>query len=265
MRIFAVEDEPTILKNLAKHIREVLPDAEIFAFQDAEDAVAALTQGAVDIAFLDIELGDMNGVELAKRIKADCPLCNIVFCTGYSSYATQAFDLGASDYLMKPITNKKLEHALTQLRHARKPVMPKGQLYIRCFGQFEVFYNGEPLLSLTKRAKELFAYLVDQAGAVSSAADIISTLFPNNAESYFRVAKRDLERALAEIVQGDILVKSWGKLGIRRDNLLCDYYEYLAGNPDALNLYRGAYMLQYDWAQATLLRMRKNQFLQQGV
>ena len=263
MRIFAVEDEPTILKSLTKHIKEILPDAEVFACQDAEDAAAALTQGEVDIAFLDIELGDMNGVELAKRIKAECPLCNIVFCTGYSSYATQAFDLGASDYLVKPITNEKLEHALSQLRHAPRPVLPKGQLYIRCFGSFEVFYNGEPLLSLTKRAKELFAYLVDQAGAVSSAADIINTLFPHNAESYFRVAKRDLERALAEIGQGDVLVKSWGKLGIRRENLLCDYYEYLGGNPDALNLYRGAYMLQYDWAQPTLLRMRKEKPSQQ--
>ena len=253
MRVFAVDDEPMILKNLTKHLEEVLPDAEVFAFDDAEDAVSALPQGAVDIAFLDIEMGVMNGVELAKRIKAEYPLCNIVFCTGYSSYATQAFDLGASDYLMKPITNEKLEHALSQLRHALTPVIPKGKLYIQCFGPFEVFYNGEPLLSLTKRAKELFAYLVDQAGAVSSAADIISTLFPNNAESYFRVVKRDLEKALAEIGEEDILVKSWGKLGIRREKLLCDYYEYLDGNPDALNLYRGVYMLQYDWAQPTQL------------
>ena len=257
MRIFAVEDEPTILKNLTKHLEEVLPNAEVFAFGDAEDAVSALPQGAVDIAFLDIELGDMNGVELAKRIKAEWPLCNIVFCTGYSSYATQAFDLGASDYLMKPVTNEKLEHALSQLRHAPKSVIPQGQLYIQCFGPFEVFYNGEPLLSLTKRAKELFAYLVDQAGAVSSAADIISTLFPESAESYFRVAKRDLEKALAEIGEEDILVKSWGKLGIRREKLLCDYYEYLDGNPDALNLYRGAYMLQYNWAQPTPLHMKE--------
>ena len=257
MRIFAVDDEPMILKSLTKHLEEVLTDAEVFTFGDAENAVSALTQGAVDIAFLDIELGDMNGVELAKRIKAEYPLCNIVFCTGYSSYATQAFDLGASDYLMKPITNEKLEHALSQLRHATRSVIPKGQLYIQCFGSFEVFYNGEPLLSLTKRAKELLAYLVDQAGAVSPAADIISTIFPNNAESYFRVAKRDLERVLAEIGQEDILIKSWGKLGIQREKLLCDYYEYLDGNPDALNLYRGAYMQQYNWAQPTPLRLKK--------
>lgn len=257
MRIFAVEDEPTILKSLTKHIAELLPEAEVFAFGDAEDAVSALPQGAVDIAFLDIELGDMNGVELAKRIKAEWPLCNVVFCTGYASYATQAFDLGASDYLMKPITDEKLEHALAQLRHAPKPVLPKGQLYVQCFGTFEVFYNGEPLLCLTKRAKELFAYLVDQAGAVSSAADIIGVLFPKSAESYLRVARRDLEKALAEIGHEDILIKGWGKLGVRKELLLCDYYEYLDGNPDALNLYRGVYMRQYNWAKPTLLRSKK--------
>ena len=71
-----------------------------------------------DIAFLDIEVGYMSGMELARKIKAAHPLCNIVFCTGYSEYATQAFDLGASDYLLKPITAEKLLNALAHLRHS---------------------------------------------------------------------------------------------------------------------------------------------------
>ena len=107
MRVLAVEDEGILLGQLTNRIREALPESEIAAFDNADDAIAALPQKAIDIAFLDIAIGNMTGVDLAKRIKAVYPHCDIVFCTGYSDYAPQAFELGASDYLMKPVTAKK--------------------------------------------------------------------------------------------------------------------------------------------------------------
>ena len=137
MRVLAVEDEAILLKHLTNRIREALPEAEILAFDNSEDALAALPKKKTDIAFLDIAIGDMNGVDLAKRIKAAHPACDIVFCTGYSEYATQAFDLGASDYLLKPITKEKIEHALSLLRQTDvRHVLTQG-LYIRCFGKFK--------------------------------------------------------------------------------------------------------------------------------
>ena len=256
MRIITVEDEYTLLKHLTKRVREVIPDSDVLAFDNPDDALESLQHGNTDIAFLDIEIGDMNGIELAKRIKSVHPKCDIVFCTGYSSYATQAFDLGASDYLMKPITKDKIRHALTLLRNNAILRIPDEKLYIRCFGEFEVFYNGEPVSTFTKRSKELLAYLVDKAGVVCSSADIKRTVFFRNADSYLRVAKKDLEETLKEIGAEDILIKSWGRLGIKREKIKCDYFEYLDGIPGAVNLYKGAYMLQYEWAKPTLLRLK---------
>ena len=135
------------------------------------------------------------------------PLCNIVFCTGYSHYAAKAFDLGASDYLMKPITEEKLMHALSQLRYTPVLKAPEGKLFVRCFGEFEVFRDGVPLTSLTKKAKELFAFLIDKTGAMSSSSEIIRTLFFDTADSYYRVAKSDLEKALGEIGAENLLIK----------------------------------------------------------
>ena len=255
MRVITVEDEYTLLKHLTKRVQEALPGADVLAFDNPDDALASVRQEKTDIAFLDIEIGDMNGVELAKRIKTLHPECDIVFCTGYSSYATQAFDLGASDYLMKPITKEKIEHALSYLRHTIVHNIPNEKLYIRCFGEFEVFYDGEPVASFTKRAKELLAYLVDKAGAVCASSDIKSTVFYSNADSYLRVAKRDLEKTLAEIGESDILIKSWGRLGIKKEKIRCDYFDYLDEVPGAVNHYKGAYMLQYDWARPTLSRL----------
>ncbi len=249
MRILAVEDEAILLKHLVNRIQEVLPEAEIFSFDNSDDALAVLNEKEINIAFLDIAIGDMNGVDLAKRIKKVYPHSDIVFCTGYGDYATQAFDLGASDYLMKPITKEKIEHALSLLRHTNiRGEMPQG-LYIRCFGEFEVFYQGEPVTSFTKRSKELLAYLVDKAGTVCTSADISNAIFRGCVDSYLRVVKKDLIKLLSEIGQEDILIRDWGKLGVNREKVRCDYFEYLEGKPGAMNLYRGAYMSQYDWAK----------------
>ncbi|MBQ8093240.1 MAG: response regulator [Clostridia bacterium] len=259
MKVLAVEDEPILLRQLTNRIHEALPESEILAFDNANDALNVLIQNVINIAFLDIEIGDMKGVELAKRIKAVYPKCDIVFTTGYSDYAPQAFELGASDYLMKPVTAQKIEHALSQLRHTDISKENVQGLYIQCFGTFEVFFDGKPVISLTKRAKELLAYLINKAGAVCSSSEITSAIFRGNTDSYLRVVKKDLVKALENIGQEDILIKSWGVLGINRNKVRCDYFNYLDGKPEAVNLYNGVYMSQYDWARDnSLLNISKS-------
>lgn len=260
MRIITVEDEYSALEHLTECVRNALPEAEILAFDNPIDALTSVHDGNTDIAFLGIDLGNINGIELAKKIESLCPACDIVFCTSCSSCAAQAFELGASDYLMKPITQEKIAHALTYLRHNTIRNATQEKLYIRCFGEFEVFYDGEPVTAFTKRAKELLAYLVDKAGALCATVDIQNAVFFCNADSYLRVAKKDLEKALIEIGEEDILVKSWGRLGIKKEIVKCDYFEYLDGNPSAMKLYKGAYMLQYEWARPTLLRLKARSY-----
>ncbi len=255
MRVFAVDDEQLLLNRLVKTITKCLPDAEISAFSVSDDVIDALDGEPVDIAFLDIELGDISGIELAKKIKAAFPFCNIVFCTGYKTHAIEAFGLGACDYLVKPINEEKLRHSLAQLRYITEVEAPAGKLFVRCFGEFEVFFDGTPLASLTKMAKELLAFLIDKAGAFCTTSDITHALFFDKAESYYRVAKVDLEKALGEIGAGEILIKEWNKLGVDRNKISCDYFEYLSGNPTTASLFRGVYMSQYDWAKNTLKKL----------
>ncbi|MBQ7558004.1 MAG: response regulator [Lachnospiraceae bacterium] len=249
MRVLAVEDEVILLGQLTNRIREALPEAEIEAYDNADDALAALPRKAIDIAFLDIEIGYMSGVGLAKRIKAVYPHCDIVFCTGYADYAPQAFELGASDYLMKPVTAEKIEHALLQLRHTPVFKGTKQGLFIQCFGDFEVFYDGEPVISFPKRSKELLAFLINKEGVLCPSSEISNALFRGSSDSYLRVAKRALKRKLIEMGQEGVLVCGWGVMGVNRKEVSCDFFDYLDGKPGALNLYKGAYMSQYEWAR----------------
>ena len=253
MRILVVEDEPILLRQLTRRVQEALPEAEIVAFDNAEDAIAALPSGVINISFLDIAIGTVTGVDLARCVKTAYPRCDIVFTTGYSEYAHKAFELGASDYLMKPVTVEKIEHALSQLRHTVLKENIGNGLFIQCFGDFEVFYNREPVVSFTKRSKELLAYLINKAGVICPVTEICNVIFRDSSDSYIRVAKKNLIKTLSDIGEEDILIQGWGVLGIDREKVQCDYFDYLDGKPGALNLYHGVYMSQYDWAYGNSL------------
>ena len=77
MKVLAVEDEIILLKHLTNRIHDALPEAEILAFDNTDDVLDILPETEADIAFLDIAIGEMNGVDLAKRIKTVHPCCDI--------------------------------------------------------------------------------------------------------------------------------------------------------------------------------------------
>ena len=80
---------------------EVFPSAESFLFRYAEDK-------AFDILLLDIEMGTMDGVTMAKQVRRDNETVQIVFITGYSEYIAEGYEVAALHYLMKPVSQEKL-------------------------------------------------------------------------------------------------------------------------------------------------------------
>ena len=84
---------------------ELFPSAEAFWFRYAE-------QKDYDILLLDIEMGEMDGVALAKLVRKDNETVQIVFVTGYSEYISEGYDVAALHYLMKPVKQEKLYEVL---------------------------------------------------------------------------------------------------------------------------------------------------------
>lgn len=251
INVIAVDDEWLELANLVKRIAEAVPDAQIVKFDRVQAALEYVQQHEVDVAFLDIDLGSIDGIELAGKIKELRPRCNIVFCTGYSGHMQEAFALAASDYLLKPITAERIRHAMQQLRNPLAFRMPMDRLFFRCFGEFEVYWQGMPLIGLKKKSKELLAFLIDKQGAVCTPAEISESLWEARSDSNFRKCSKELMDTLESVGQSHIVLKSWGKMGILSDKVACDYYGYLNKEPWALDFYKGSYMSQYKWAAAT--------------
>ena len=177
MIVVAVDDERIALENLTESIRLAAPHAQIHSFRYPEDVLEFAQDHCADVAFLDVEMVSMNGVELAERLKLLHPEINIVFSTGYGHYRDAAFDLHASGYLTKPITPEKVKKELDNLR---RPVRDTKRMKIRAFGNFEVYLDGNPMGFKYSKTKEMLAYLVDRKGALCTNGEIMAVLFEDD-------------------------------------------------------------------------------------
>lgn len=133
-QVLVVEDEPAQLKGVVSMLKHTFsegtdpsspvssgadtPQPEVFGFYNAQDALSHAKEHAVHIAFLDVRLGGgVNGAELAKQILQLHPAANIIFLTGYEDYMSDALQMHASGYILKPLTAGKLRRELRHLRH----------------------------------------------------------------------------------------------------------------------------------------------------
>lgn len=257
MKILAVDDEKIALEGLVHAIKEAEPQAEIYSFRKAGEALDFYRMNACEIAFLDIRMRSMSGVELAKEMKMINPGINIIFATGYGDYREEAFDMHASGYLTKPITPQKIRKELDNLRN---PVSreKKKRVQFFTFGNFEVYVDGEPMRFRYDRTKEMLAYLVDRNGAYCTNAEIMAALWEDEKRSsYFGNLRKDLLDAFKEKGCVDVIDAGWGKLRVNRDKVDCDYYDWCKGKIQAINQYMGEYMTQYSWAELTNAALSK--------
>jgi two-component system LytT family response regulator len=113
MRVLIVDDE----RPARERLRRMLAAEGITAIDEAPDGIEALEKINAcppDAVFLDIQMPELSGIELAASLPAPAPL--VVFVTAYDEYALQAFDANAIDYLLKPFDPARLQRALGRLR-----------------------------------------------------------------------------------------------------------------------------------------------------
>ena len=251
-----MDDEQRSLNILLRAIHEALPEADVHSFDKPADGLADIEGGfRPDIAFLDIEMPGMLGTEAALAIKNLCPDVNVIFVTGYSEYAVDAFRMRASGYLLKPVTADQIRLELDNLRHPIEP-NPEKKLVVRTFGNFEVYAGGKPVRFSRSKSKEAFAYLVDRGATGATVSEIAGVLwedglYDRSRQKQMQVFIHDMLSALKDVSAADVIVKNGQNLIADVDKLDCDAYRFLEGDITAINAYRGEYMAQYSWAEFT--------------
>ena len=256
MNILVVDDEQTAINNLIRVLKKVVPDAVIQQSDEAEEALNLCRNYTFDVVFLDINMPDKDGLTLAGEIKKLIPVINIIIVTAYPEHALEAYKLYVSDYIMKPVTREDLSNALLNLRIPLKKER-KG-IYVQCFGDFVVFFDGKAVSFGRAKTKELFAYLIDRKGAQCTNAQLRAALWGDHASDddkqrhYFAQITYELRSKLEELGVSDIFIQSRDSYAIVPEKIVCDYYQALDQNPQELARYEGEYMSQYEWAEMRL-------------
>lgn len=134
------------------------------------------------------------------------------------------------------------------------------KVYIRTFGYFDVFIENKPIAFRNEKSKELFAILVNRRGGYVSSEEAISCLWENEPVNsvtlarYRKVALR-LKNILEEYGISDVVEAVNGKRRIVIENVSCDLYDYLSGKSGSKQLFKGSYLTNYSWGEATLAEL----------
>ena len=258
MNIICADDEPLVLQYTVAMIREVMPhDTEVSWFSSSAPVLEWAASHKVDLALLDIDMPGMSGLELAKRLQDLDPDIAVIFLTGYSQYAVDAFSMHVSGYLMKPVSKEKLSEEISFALKNRGGSKPgEARVFASCFGGFDLIVDGEVVSFARSKSKELMAYLVDRRGVSVTRAEAAAVLwedsfYDRSMQKQLDVVIRSLRTTLGNYGVEDILEVQKGFLRIRAEMIDCDFYRFMDGDKDSINAYRGEYMSSYSWAEFT--------------
>lgn len=278
-KIIAVDDEPISLKKF-EHIICKEPRVELVAsFVDPVEALDYIRRNPIDIAFLDIEMPNLNGLELAERIGEIDPYVNIIFVTAFDQYALDAFKAHAIGYLLKPLDIREVSLHIDKLTLNKSPRVAKPmptetkikKLTVKCLGQYSCYASESPdenILFRTAKTAELFAFLVHHYKSPVTKYFILDSLFPDidyeKSNKLFYVSCSYLRSAFSKYNIVDVLIRENDSYRINTAMIDCDYINFmnyyerlneltLDELKDASDQYNGEYLLgrSYEWAFET--------------
>ena len=255
MNTILVDDEPWAMLSFAKECALNSNFDVVGTFQNPLDALSFSKDTRVDFAILDIDMPNMNGVELSLELRKQQPDMIIIFVTAHEEYVLPALKAKSDYFITKPYSLSDVSDALFRAKllsqRLRKPV------YIRAFGNFDVFLNNVPVKFSSAKSKELLALLVNAKGGIVTTEEAMATIweereFSKDNTALCRTAAMRLRKTLSD--NGIEYIMSENSMGryINRDSFDCDYYYYLNGIREAKQAFTGEYMSQNSWAESTL-------------
>jgi len=209
MKVILVDDEKSMLLIMKKMICKI-PETEVIgAFQSSSEAYRFIKENKVDIAFIDIKMPEEGGLDFARKIISEFQKIDIVFLTSHREYALDAFDVHAMDYMVKPVSQERLEHTIKRSRERRITTLPysylgaSGKLSVYCLGGLHIKgVDGSRVQINSSKSLELLVYLLLNKGEFVSKwrimEDVFSEMSPHNAETYLNTTIYKLRKALGQ-------------------------------------------------------------------
>ena len=255
MKVICVDDEPLAVEYTLGQCA-LLPEIdEAKGFTEAQEALSWLGEHTADLAILDINMPQIDGIDLAARIKQARPETAILFLTAYREYAYDAYSVHPTGYLLKPVSQQKLAEEVRYACGGTRPSSP-AHIRIKTFGTFDIYVDDRPVSFKLARSKEILAYLVDKQGSGVTRGELFAAIWEDNLydrrrQKQLDVYIRSLRESLQEYGISEIMEMEKGVLRVKPETFACDAYLFYSGDSDAINAYRGEYMSSYSWASMT--------------
>lgn len=281
-----IDDELHALERVKELIIETDELNLVSAYIDYTDFLTEIKENKInfDLIFLDIEMPGSNGLELAQRILEINKRIDIVFVTAYSSYAVEAFELNAIDYLLKPITQDRFQKTISRLFSKKKISHSSDntdfKLEISTLGEFKLFQQGEEinLNWRTEKSKELFLYLLHHKGEFVRSSKIMETLWPNRdpkkTATLLYSTVYSIRKMINHLGTKDIILSKRGYYKLNLEEIKWDLYEFeklvakikldLESNIEKVikltQLYKGKYLVNhfYIWVYGLQVQLEKD-------
>ncbi len=188
MRAIIADDEQHLAEDLRRRLLRLWPELQIVAVvHDGIAAAAALAQIKPDIAFLDIRMPGQSGLDAARAAATDC---RVVFVTAFDDHAVQAFEQAAVDYLLKPVSDERLERCVERLQ--QRSLFAPDALLTRLQQLLATPAKPEPLRWLRVQVGQTVRMLAVEEVCYFQSADKYTTLLTRDAELLLRTPLKEL-------------------------------------------------------------------------
>jgi DNA-binding LytR/AlgR family response regulator len=188
MRAIIADDEPHLAEDLRRRLAQLWPELQIVAvLHDGIAAADALSELKPDIAFLDIRMPGQSGLDAARAAAADCRL---VFVTAFDDHAVQAFEQAAVDYLLKPVSDERLERCVERLK--QRGMFPPDALLSRLQQLLATPGKPEPLHWLRIQVGQTVRMVAVDEVCYFQSADKYTTVLTRDAELLLRTPLKEL-------------------------------------------------------------------------
>jgi two-component system, LytTR family, response regulator len=249
IKAIIVDNEELALEFMKRKLNEFDEIEVVASYTDSRDLIEKLQLLEFDVAFLDIEMGEVSGIDIAEQLINLNRDIQIVFVTAYQDYAIQAFEMNSVDYLLKPVikgrlvkTIKRLENKkIQQSPSPREKIKREDILSINSLGDLSVTFLGSIIKWKTAKVKELFAYLLTHQDSYIDRDILLNQLWPGldykKAKVYLHTSMSYLRQLLKEYGYSEAVTFQDNKYKLTLDKFtwdiqLFDYIETI--NPITL-------------------------------
>ncbi|EKO3367847.1 LytTR family DNA-binding domain-containing protein [Vibrio fluvialis] len=195
------DDEPLLRRHLNQSLADLWPQLTVVATADnGETALEAIHQHQPDIVFLDIRMPKLDGMALANKLKGLIKPPLVVFVTAFDEYALRAFDTNAADYLLKPVTESRLQQCCERLQQRLQSAEQTAPDMTQLISQLSQLNVKPSYLTWLKASKGEDIHLI-------AAADVLYLKAEDKYLSVYKQGERGIEEYLLRSSLKDLLAQ----------------------------------------------------------